>query len=76
MAQCNRCGAPLSNTTSRALEVHRLHCPKNAPMEFRPPEHRVPKLASEMAQKYGDEFEVSFCVVIPTFSATNHVNNV
>jgi hypothetical protein len=45
-------------------------------MKFRPPEHRVPKLTSEVEKKHGDEFEVSFCVVILTFPAANHVNNI
>lgn len=69
MPQCNRCGATLSNTTSRALKVHRLHCPKNKPMKFKDPSPRVPKLSKNVAQKHVEETEskVILCILIPIF---------
>lgn len=57
MAQCNRCGAPPLNTTSRALKVHRLHCPKNTPMKFKEPTSRIPKSTRDVAQEPVGESE-------------------
>jgi hypothetical protein len=69
MPQCNRCGATLSNTTSRALKVHRLHCPKNKSMKFKDPPSRVPKLSKNVAQKHLEKSEskVIFCILFPIF---------
>jgi hypothetical protein len=59
MAQCNRCGASLSSSTTRALKVHRIHCRKNVPMRFKDPASRV--------SNHVDESQVIFGVVIQTF---------
>ena len=60
MAHCTRCGASLSGTTSRALKVHRLHCPKNAPMKFKKPTARVPKVPQKPVDKSKVIFRVAF----------------
>jgi len=70
MAQCNRCGAALSSTTSRALKVHHLHCPKNTRMKFKEPASQIPKSTRDVAQEPVGESEVKI-IVHSTFRSTH-----
>ena len=66
MAQCNRCGASFSSTMSRALKVHRLHCPKNMLMKFKEPTSRARKLTKDIVRK-NDDISKVFDIVILKF---------
>lgn len=82
MAQCNRCGATLSRTT-RALKVHRRHCPKKVSMRFKEPASRAPKpikdasvepisdLEQEQEQEYGIQVIFVFYLLYKEISSSS-----
>jgi hypothetical protein len=68
MAKCNRCGATLANSTSRALNIHRArYCLKSGRMKFVPPALRAPKHNSK-GKEVQKQPNIDVCLFLQTFT--------